>query len=135
MAHLQVTEDYAHLQEAIDLVKMEEIINHFGGRRKSLWNVIESVAKQDLGVTVQTSVMRDLAVEGNKVYQWVADFNEAIVREEEFKNFLKAGEAWIIAQASLEEPNGLAPNGKGQDNFGDFNDDFNDDFDDDFDDW
>ncbi|NEQ76490.1 MAG: hypothetical protein F6K23_27720 [Okeania sp. SIO2C9] len=135
MAHLQVTEDYAHLQEAIDLVKMEEIINHFGGRRKSLWNVIESVAKQDLGVTVQTSVMRDLAVEGNKVYQWVADFNEAIVREEEFKNFLKAAEAWIIAQASLEEANGFAPNGKGQDNFGDFNDDFNDDFDDDFDDW
>ena len=119
---------------------MEEIINHFGGRRKSLWNVIESVAKQDLGVTVQTSIMRTLAVEGNRIYQWIADFNEATVREENFKEFLKSAEAWIIAQASLEEPNDSSMNGngsfngKGKTDFGDFNDDF-DDEDDDFGDW
>ncbi|MBI1240820.1 hypothetical protein [Umezakia ovalisporum] len=135
MAHLQVTEDYAHLQEAMELLKMEEIINHFGGRRKSLWNVIESVAKQDLGVTVQTSVMRDLAVEGNKIYQWIANFNEAMVREEEFKTFLKAAEAWIIAQASLQDPNDSSFNGKGQAHFDAFNDKFDDDLDDNFDNW
>lgn len=145
MAHLQATEDYAHLQEAIELLKMEEIINHFGGRRRSLWDVIERVAKQDLGMTVQTSVMRTLAVDGNKVYQWIADFNEATVREEEFKAFLKSAEAWIIAQASLQEPNGSYRNGNRKGDFGETNDDFdnnlddnfNDDFDkdDDFDDW
>jgi len=134
MAHLQVTEDYAHLQEAIELLKMEEIINHFGGRRKSLWNVIESVAKQDLGITVQTSVMRTLAVEGNKVYQWIANFNEATVREEEFKSFLKSAEAWIIAQAAIQESNGSAPNLQEQDDWSDFDDGF-DNEDDDFDDW
>ena len=142
MAHLQVTEDYAHLQEAIELIKMEEIINHFGGRRRSIWDVIERVAKQDLGVNVQTSVTRTLAVEGNKVYQWIADFSEATVREEEFKAFLKSAEAWIIAQASLQESNGGASNGRRRD-FSDFDDNFNDDFDDkfdndfddDFDDW
>ncbi|MDJ0590873.1 MAG: hypothetical protein QNJ72_12890 [Pleurocapsa sp. MO_226.B13] len=134
MAHLQVTEDYAHLQEAIELLKMEEIINHFGGRRRSIWDVIERVAKQDLGVTVQTSVTRTLAVEGNRVYQWIADFNEATVREEEFRAFLKSAEAWIIARASLEDSNGSSFNGKGKGDFSDFDDEFDNDFDDDFDD-
>ena len=143
MAHLQVTEDYAHLQEAIELLKMEEIINHFGGRRRSIWDVIERVAKQDLAVNVQTSVTRTLAVEGNRVYQWIADFSEATVREEEFKAFLKSAEAWIIAQASLQESNGGSFNGKRKADFSDFDryfdndlgDDFDDNFDDDFDDW
>ncbi|MDJ0571215.1 MAG: hypothetical protein QNJ53_19490 [Pleurocapsa sp. MO_192.B19] len=139
MAHLQVTEDYAHLQEAIELLKMEEIINHFGGRRRSIWDVIERVAKQDLGVTVQTSVTRTLAVEGNKVYQWIADFSEATVREEEFKAFLKSAEAWIIARASLQDYNDGSFNRRGKSDFSDFDDDFDNDFDDsfddDFDDW
>lgn len=137
MAHLQVTEDYAHLQEAIALLKMEEIINHFGGRRRSIWDVIERVAKQDLGIMVQTSVTRTLAVEGNRVYQWIADFSEATVREEEFRAFLKSAEAWIIARASLQEYDGNSLNGRGSgdlDDFDDFDSDFDGDFDD-FDDW
>ena len=137
MAHLQVTEDYAHLQEAIALLKMEDIINHFGGRRRSIWDVIERVAKQDLGISVQTSVTRTLAVEGNRVYQWIADFNEATVREEEFRAFLKSAEAWIIARASLQEYDGNSVNGRGSGDFDqldDFDSDFESDFDD-FDDW
>ncbi|NEP86275.1 MAG: hypothetical protein F6K18_05250 [Okeania sp. SIO2C2] len=147
MSHLQVTEDYAHLQEAIKILKTEEIINHFGGRRRNLWDVIERIAKEDLGITVQTYVTRTLAVEGDKVYKWIADFHEATVREQEFKAFLQAAESWIIAQASLQETNGSYRNGNRRGDFGDmnddfedednFDDDFNDDFDndDDFDDW
>ncbi|MEL6440782.1 MAG: hypothetical protein AAFQ80_16190 [Cyanobacteria bacterium J06621_8] len=139
MAHLQVTEDYAHLQEAIALLKMEDIINHFGGRRRSIWDVIERVAKQDLGITVQTSVTRTLAVEGNRVYQWIADFNESTVREEEFKAFLKSAEAWIIAKASLQDYNDGSfirrESSDYRDLDDDFGDDFDDSFDDDFDDW
>ena len=145
MSHLQVTEDYAHLQEAIKILKAKEIINHFGGRRRNLWDVIERIAKEDLHTTVQTNVMRTLAVDGDKVYKWIADFNEATVREEEFKAFLQAAESWIIAQASLQEPDGSYRNGNRKGDFGNMNDNFDDDFDDnfnndfdnddDFDDW
>lgn len=105
MAHLQVTEDYAHLQEAMALLKDDDILEHFGGRRRSQWNVIERIAKEDFGIAIPTAVIRTLAIEGNKVYQWIANFNEGVVREDEFNTFLRAAEAWIIAQAAVESDN------------------------------
>jgi hypothetical protein len=102
MAHRQVHEDYAHLQDAIGILKNQEIIDHFGGRRKSLWNVVERVAKEDLGMTLPTAALRGLAVEGNKVFQWTANFVEGAVKESDFKTFLNASESWILAQATVE---------------------------------
>ncbi|MBD2458337.1 hypothetical protein H6G80_30255 [Nostoc sp. FACHB-87] len=103
MSHVQVTEDYAHLQEALDILRSEEIINSFGGRRKSLWSVIEQVAKEDLNTMVATATLRTIAVEGNKIFQWVAGFEtEGAVREADFETLLSAAESWIIAQASME---------------------------------
>ena len=106
MSHIQVTEDYAHLQEALDILRAEEIINHFGGRRNSLWSVIERVAKEDLGSMVPTAPLRTIAAEGNKVFQWVANFeSEGGVRDVDFNTLLSAAESWIIAQASMETAN------------------------------
>ena len=103
MSHVQVTEDYAHLQEALDIIRSEDIINHFGGRRKTLWSVIERVAKEDLGTTVPTAPLRTIAVEGNKIFQWIASFeSEGGVREVDFDMLLSAAESWIISQASME---------------------------------
>ena len=114
MAHVQVTEDYAHLQEAMAILKADEILNLFGGRRKSIWSVIEQVAREDLRVMVPTAPLKSIAVEGNKIFQWIANFNEAIVQEGEFRTFLTAAEAWIIAQASIEiGSNNLNGNGRG----------------------
>lgn len=103
MSHVQVTEDYAHLQEALDILKSDEVLTHFGGRRKSLWSVIEQIAKEDLGVAVATSTLRSLAVEGNRIFQWIANFeSEAAVCSADFDSLLSAAESWIIAQASME---------------------------------
>lgn len=103
MSHVQVTEDYAHLQEALEILRSEEILNSFGGRRKSLWSVIEQVAKEDLGTMVATATLRTIAVEGNKIFQWIANFEtEGAVREADFDTLLSAAESWIIAQASME---------------------------------
>lgn len=101
MAHVQVTEDYANLQEALDILKSPEILGDFGGRRKNVWSVIEQIAKQDLGKTVPTANLRSLAVEGNKIFQWIATFEEGGVQEDAFTSFLGAAEAWIISQASV----------------------------------
>lgn len=103
MSHVQVTEDYAHLQEALGILRSDDILTNFGGRRKSLWSVIEQVAKEDLGVMIPTSTLRTLAVEGNRIFQWVASFEtQASVRSADFDSLLSAAESWIIAQASLE---------------------------------
>ena len=102
MAHLQVTEDYAHLQEALDILRSSEIVSEYGGRRKSIWSVIELVAKEDLRFFVPTSSLRTLAVEGNKIFQWIAGFSEGAVNEEAFQSFLNSAESWIVSQATLE---------------------------------
>jgi hypothetical protein len=52
---------------------------------------------------IPTSTLRSLAVEGNKIFQWVAGYEtEAAVRATDFDRLLSAAESWIIAQASLE---------------------------------
>lgn len=130
MSHLQVTEDYAHLQEALEIVKSSDVLDAYGGRRRNVWTVIEQIAKEDLGLMVPTAPIRTSAVEGNKVFNWIAHFNESLVRDATFQTFLTAAEAWIIAQASMEEDD---------DSFGSEDEDemdaFLDDDDDDFDDW
>jgi hypothetical protein len=109
MAHIQVTEDYAHLKEALEILNSPEVIENFGGRRKSGWSVIEQVAKEDLGIVLSTSNIRTLAVEGNKIFQWLANFDEGKVKEDEFQQLLQSAEAWIIAQASIESNNSELP--------------------------
>jgi hypothetical protein len=134
MAHIQVAEDYAHLQEALNILKADEILNMFGGRRKTLWSVIEQVAREDLGVMVPTAPLRTTAVEGNKIFQWVADFNEGFVQNSGFQSFLSSAEAWIIAQASIET-GGAAFNGRRGAGNDDFDDQFDDAGNDDFENW
>lgn len=133
MSHLQVTEDYAHLQEAMDLLRSKDILEHFGGRRRSVWNVVERVAKEDFGIAIPTAAVRTLAVEGNKVFQWIANFNAGMVREDEFSTFLRAAESWIISQSALESNQPMldgsdAPslNGSGGSNGNQDHDDFAD---------
>lgn len=128
MSHIQVTEDYAHLQEALAIIKSQDVLDTYGGRRKSIWTVIEQIAKEDLELMVPTAPIRTSAVEGNKVFNWIANFNDGAVREEAFQAFISAAEAWIIAQASMEEDD---------DSFGRDDSDMDEDFeeDDDFDDW
>lgn len=128
MSHLQVTEDYAHLQEALDIIKSEDVLVTYGGRRKSVWTVVEQIAKEDLGLMISSAPIRTAAVEGNKVFQWLANFNEGTVQDSAFQTFLSAAEAWIIAQASMEEDD---------DSFGrdeDEDEDWDED-EDDFEDW
>ncbi len=127
MAHLQVAEMHAHLQEAIEILKSDDVIDHFGGRRKNMFRVIERIAAEDMHTTIPTSLIRTMAVEGAAILQnWVAVFDQRTYTEDQLQvNLLDPGEACIIAQASLEN-NGEAPDEEETDsdieNKGDFND-------------
>lgn len=97
MAHVQAREFYAQLQECFDILKDDEILAYFGGnRRKSLWTVIERLSKEEFGASPNIAAHRSLAVDGNKIFVWIANFNEVSVRQEDFVSFLQAAESYIL---------------------------------------
>ena len=99
MAHMQITEMYHHLLEAKTV--LEHAIDYFStGSRKSLWTVIERASREWFDEAPNISAIRSAAVDGNKVFQWIANFDQSNVTDDQFQTFLEAAEAWILAQAS-----------------------------------
>jgi hypothetical protein len=99
MAHMQITEMYSHLIEAKTV--LEHAINFFStGSRKSLWTVIERASREWFDEAPNISAIRSAAIDGNRVFQWIANFDQASVTDEDFQGFLDAAEAWIISQAT-----------------------------------
>ncbi len=102
MAHIQARELYAQLQECVDLLRDPEILAYFGGnRRKSLWTVIEKLSKQEFGGSPNIAALRSLAVDGNTIFRFIADFTEGGVRQEQFNRFLQAAEAYILNYSTV----------------------------------
>ncbi len=130
MAHVQAREFYSQLQECFDMLKDPEIIAYFGGnRRKTMWTVIEKLSKEEFGISPNIAAQRSIAVDGNKVFRWIADFNEGSVRQEEFEEFLQAAEAYILnfTNTSEEEDGWSKEDDSIEDDF-DFADADDDDF-------
>lgn len=104
MAHVQAREFYAQLQECFEILKDSEIMAYFGGnRRKSMWTVIEKLSKEEFGAAPNIAAHRSIAVDGNKVFQWIAQFDEGSVRQEEFADFLQAAESYILNFSNTAE--------------------------------
>ena len=102
MAHIQARELYAQLQECVEVLRDPEVLAYFGGnRRKSLWTVIEKMSKQEFGSGPNIAALRSLAVDGNILFRFVADFTEGAVRQEEFARFLDAAEAYILNYSTV----------------------------------
>lgn len=120
MALLQVTDMYMQLREAFDLLASDEITAQLSmGRRRSAWTTIDRLHREELGSAPDVAGLRTLAVEGNKVFQWIADFDPART-DADFETFRDAAEAWIIAVASAGEaaPAGAAQDDRSQDPWG-----------------
>ncbi len=130
MAHMQVREMYAHLSEAIEIFKHPEITDYFGGgRRKNMWTVIERLSMDEFRHSPNVSAIQTAAIEGNKVFQWVANFGgPGTVTEQSFKSFLESAEAWILSQATAGEGEGFEDEAGAAD--GEESEDGGDDFDD-----
>lgn len=102
MAHIQARELYAQLQECVDLLRDPDVLAYFGGnRRKSLWTVIEKMSKQEFGGSPNIAALRSLAVDGNTIFRFVANFTEGGVRQEEFARFLDAAESYILNYSTV----------------------------------
>ena len=145
LAHMQVREMYAHLQEAIDIIRDEEIVQQVGGgARRNMWTVIERIAREEFQTALNVSAIRTLAIEGNRIYRWIAEFDASGasrgtafglpgIEPALLEGLLRPAEAWILAQSDIEatlgteEPEGEADDGagvgnSGGDDFADWND-------------
>lgn len=115
IAHMQVQEMYGNLQEAIDILRDDEVMDQFSvGRRKNLWTVVERLAKEEFDTSLNVAALRTLAVQGNKVFRWIADYDGTTpiatglspvvpgVDTKSLQALLDAAQAWIIAQTEVE---------------------------------
>ncbi len=98
----KTTEMYHHLQEALDIIGSEDVLNHVGGRRKSILTAIERIGKDALGVAIPTKNLVEMAERGNDIFQFIANFAPENVADDEFQRFLDACKACIVNQAALE---------------------------------
>lgn len=125
---VKIRELNAQLQDCFDIIRDEGIMTHFGGSRhkKSMWAVIEEISRHEFGFSPDIQTRQNMAVNGNKVFQWIADFNESAVTNDQFDAFLLSAESWIMAAASAEADTQWLKDESDSDDFDAF-DDFNND--------
>jgi hypothetical protein len=103
MAHMQVTDMYMQLREAFELLGSDEVTGQLSmGRRRGVWATIDKLHREELGSAPDIASVRALAVEGNRVFQWIADFDPSL-GDGRFEEFRDAAEAWIIAASTVGE--------------------------------
>jgi hypothetical protein len=94
-----------------------------------MWTVIERLSVDEFRHSPNVSAIQTAAIEGNKVFQWVANFGgPGTVTEQSFKSFLESAEAWILSQATAGEGEGFEDEAAAAD--GEESEDGGDDFDD-----
>lgn len=111
------------LATCFDVLDAPDIIDFYGfGTRRDRWTVIDRLHKEPPFESVPNlSALKTVAGKGNKIFQWIANFNEATVTDEEFETLIRSGEAWIIAQGSI--PQDEDSQSEDDEGFDDFEDD------------
>lgn len=136
MAQVQTAEIYAQLRDALDILADPQIVSILaGGRRQNLWTVIERLSREEFGLAINVEALRSVAVDGNRVFQWVADYAPGAEDTADFVDFLDAAESYIVAEASVQTDNaswldGADEDAEEPDEFEDFEDEFEDEFED-----
>lgn len=98
-----VHELYSQLQEAIEILTDEEVVAHFAtGSDRNMWKVIENISRNEMGFVPNTTAIKTVAVEGNKIFNWIANFTPSSVSQDAFTMFLNSAEAYIISQGEQQ---------------------------------
>ncbi len=104
---------YDQLKNCLDIIGDKEIAGHYcSTRRKNVWAVIEQISKKEFGCVPNIQAHRDMAQSGNKIFDWLANFNEESNTADRLNDFLQAAETYMLAAAAVESaiPD-IAPNG------------------------
>lgn len=100
-------EMYKQFEKAIAIIDDDAVKAQLGwGYRRSMWNVIERVSQEEFNYKPNVSSMRTAAVSGHKIFAAIAGFDEGLMSESAFQDFLHNIESFIIAQSQLGEGGG-----------------------------
>jgi hypothetical protein len=93
------------LKACFEVLDSPEIADAYGTpSRKDRWSIIERLHRNPPFEAIpNVATIRTAAMDGNRVFQWIANFNEGAVTETEFDTFIRAAEAWIIAKSADQE--------------------------------
>lgn len=104
MVKAVLPEMYRQLEKAVDIIDDDNVKAQLGwGYRRSMWNVIERVSQEEFGYKPNVSAMRTAAVTGHKIFAAIASFDEGLMSEAVFQEFIRNVETFIIAQSQLGE--------------------------------
>lgn len=104
MVKAVLPEMYRQLEKAVDIIDDDNVKAQLGwGYRRSMWNVIERVSQEEFGYKPNVSAMRTAAVTGHKIFATIASFDEGLMSETAFQEFIRNVETFIIAQSQLGE--------------------------------
>ena len=102
MAFVQAHESYKQLQSAFDVLRDPDIVANFGGpRRRNMWTVIAELSKDDFSQSVPIGPLLRVAVDGNRIFQIVADFDGGLSADD-MRNLIEAGESYIINSSVID---------------------------------
>lgn len=134
MAFVQAQEIYKQLQGAFDVLRDPDIVANFGGpRRRNMWTVIGELSKQEFGHSVPIGPLLRVAVDGNRIYQIIADFDGVDLSAAQFRALIDAGESYIINSSVIDGQGGDEPRFSGGSEETSGQDEFSDDaFEDEF---
>lgn len=112
-------EMYKQFEKAVSIIDDDNVKSQLGwGYRRSMWNVIERVSQEEFGYKPNVSSMRTAAVAGHKIFTTIASFDEGLMSESAFREFIQHIETFIIAQSQLsDEPRAALPAAGRQENF------------------
>lgn len=102
MAFVQAHEIYKQLQSAFDVLRDPDIVANFGGpRRRNMWTVIADLSKEDFAQSLPIGPLLRVAVDGNRIYQIVADF-DGVLSADDLRTLIEAGESYIINSSVID---------------------------------
>ncbi len=108
MAFVQSHEIYKQLQSAFDVLRDPDIVANFGGpRRRNMWTVIAELSKEDFGRSLPIGPLLRVAVDGNRIFQIVAEFDGSLSADA-LRNLVDAGESYIINSSVIDNQTGDA---------------------------
>jgi len=104
MVKIFIPEMYAHLEDAIQIINAEELRDQLGhGISRDLWNIVESVSMEEFNYFPNTSALRTIADSARNIILDVSIYNQASFSENQFQQFVKNVEAFIIAQNQFQK--------------------------------
>ncbi|MEL6538325.1 MAG: hypothetical protein AAFQ98_23090 [Bacteroidota bacterium] len=132
--HMDIFELYAQLQDCIDILRSPEVISQMaGGSYQSIWGLVERTM-EEMGQETNVAASKTAAVEADKIFKFLADFDYTRRHAYDITPFLRSIEAFILAQSQLGEVRSM-PSGSHHADAGEY-DEFEEVMeDDDFDNW